>query len=78
MGAPNESDNRTESEKGKLMDTQASYAIPLDLDIFNTTNKAKALEGLRATITRTNVDDGGVKRPEYLPDDGLHWYRFNQ
>lgn len=65
MGAPNESDNRTESEKGKLMDTQASYAIPLDLDIFNATNKAKALEGLRATITRTNVDDGGVKRPEY-------------
>lgn len=48
-----------------MMDTQASYAIPLDLDIFNTANKAKALEGLRSTITRTNVDDGGVKRPEY-------------
>lgn len=65
MGAPNESDNRTQSEKGKLMDTQASYAIPLDLNIFNAANKSKALEGLRATITRTNVDDGGVKRPEY-------------
>jgi alpha-L-rhamnosidase len=65
MGAPNESDSRTQSEKGNLMDTQASYAIPLDLGIFNATNKAKALEGLRATITRTNVDDGGEKRPEY-------------
>ena len=65
MGAPNESDNRTESDRGKLMDSQASYAIPLDLDIFNATNKAKALEGLKSTITRTNVDDGGVKRPEF-------------
>ena len=65
MGAPNESDSRTQSEKGNMMDTQASYAIPLDLDIFNNANKAKALEGLRSTITRTNVDDGGVKRPEY-------------
>jgi alpha-L-rhamnosidase len=65
MGAPNESDSRTQSEKGNLMDTQASYAIPLDLDIFNAPNKTKALDGLRATITRNNVDDGGVKRPEY-------------
>lgn len=65
MGAPNESDSRTQSEKGNIMDTQASYAIPLDLDIFNSANKSKALEGLRATITRTNLDDGGIKRPEY-------------
>jgi alpha-L-rhamnosidase len=65
MGAPNESDSRTQSEKGNLMDTQASYAIPLDLDIFNAANKSKALEGLKTTITRNNVDDSGVKRPEY-------------
>lgn len=65
MGAPNEQDGRNKSDKGTIMDTQASYAIPLALGTFNETNQSKALEGLTASISRKNVDDGGVTRPEY-------------
>lgn len=65
IGAPNERDGRNQSDKGTIMDTQASYAIPLDLGTFNEANKPKAIEGLKASISRKNVDDGGVTRPEY-------------
>ena len=64
MGAPNEADARGSSDKGKLMDTQASYAIPLALGIFNEENKPYALKHLNETIQRKNKDDGGVERPE--------------
>jgi alpha-L-rhamnosidase len=65
MGAPNESDTRGSSDKGKLMDTQASYAIPLALGLFNDENKPFALKYLNETIQRKNKDDGGIERPEY-------------
>ena len=50
---------------GDFMDTQASYAIPLQLNAFNLENKAKAIEHLGATIKRKNEDELGVLRPEY-------------
>ena len=65
MGAPNEADKRGDSEKGKLMDTQASYAIPLALGLFNEQNKPFAIQFLNETIQRKNKDDGGMERPEY-------------
>ncbi len=65
MGAPNEADKRGDSDKGKLMDTQASYAIPLALGLFNETNKPFAIQFLNEAIQRKNKDDGGVERPEY-------------
>ena len=65
MGAPNEGDKRGDSEKGKLMDTQASYAIPLALGLFNEQNKPFAIQFLNETIQRKNKDDGGMERPEY-------------
>jgi alpha-L-rhamnosidase len=65
MGAPNEADKRNETDKGKLMDTQASYAIPLALDMFNAENKPFAIQYLNEAIQRKNKDDGGAERPEY-------------
>jgi alpha-L-rhamnosidase len=65
MGAPNERDARNSSDKGKLMDTQASYAIPLSLGTFNAENKPFAAKYLKESIERTNKDDGGVERPAY-------------
>ncbi len=65
MGAPNESDARAKSDKGLIMDTQASYAIPLALGTFNEENKPFSLKYLKETIQRKNKDDSGVERPEY-------------
>ncbi|MDX2067512.1 MAG: family 78 glycoside hydrolase catalytic domain [Haliscomenobacter sp.] len=65
MGAPNESDTRTQSEKGNLMDTQASYAIPLALNTFSIDIRPKIIEHFKASIVRKNVDDSGVTRPAY-------------
>jgi len=65
MGPPNESQKNQKSDKGTLIDTQASYAIPLDLDVFDETNKPYAIQHLKATIQRTNKDDSGIDRPEY-------------
>jgi alpha-L-rhamnosidase len=48
-----------------LVDTQASYAIPLALGIFDATNKPFAVAGLVETVKRSNTDDGGVARPPY-------------
>lgn len=53
------------ASKGKVIDTQASYAIPLAFDIFDEKYKASAVQNLAATITRQNTDDAGVRRPEY-------------
>ncbi|MBL7817834.1 MAG: family 78 glycoside hydrolase catalytic domain [Saprospiraceae bacterium] len=65
IGAPNETDKRTNTEKGKLMDTQASYAIPLALGTFDADNKPFASQHLNETIQRRSKDDSGVERPEY-------------
>ena len=49
----------------KIVDTQASYAIPLAFDVFDEKNKAHAVKHLVNTIQRKNTDDSGVERPEY-------------
>lgn len=51
--------------KGKPLDTQASYAIPLAFDLFKEDYKEAAIQHFVETITRENVDDSGAKRPPY-------------
>jgi alpha-L-rhamnosidase len=65
MGPPNARNVEEKSDKGTLVDTQASYAIPLDLGLFNDENKPFAIKYLNETLTRKNKDDEGVERPEY-------------
>ncbi|WP_088342068.1 alpha-L-rhamnosidase [Robiginitalea sediminis] len=50
---------------GDLVDTQASYAIPLNFGLFDPANQAGAEAHFRATVTRENRDDLGVMRPPY-------------
>jgi alpha-L-rhamnosidase len=50
MGPPNANATPETSDKGQLMDTQASYAIPLALNVFNASNAPKALENLVQTL----------------------------
>lgn len=65
MGPPNERGGNQTTDKGQLIDTQASYAIPLALGIFDETNKTQAIKNLNETIARPNKDDSGVERPSY-------------
>ena len=65
MGPPNAAAVTGKTDKGQLVDTQASYAIPLALGIFDATNKPFAVAGLVETVKRSNTDDGGVARPPY-------------
>lgn len=65
MAAPNEKDTRGKSDKGVLIDTQASYAIPLALGTFNEENKGFAIRNLEESIIRKSIDDGRIERPEY-------------
>jgi len=65
MGAPNEQQQAQKSDKGQVVDTQASYAIPLALGLFNDNNKPFAIQQLNESIERKNKDDGGVDRPAY-------------
>ena len=65
MGAPNETDGRDAFAKGTIIDSQASYAIPMALGTFDEKNKALAMQNFKSTITRKNSDDGGVERPEF-------------
>lgn len=62
---PGESGVAPRSEKGDVMDTQASYAIPLALNVFNEENKSYAVKYLKESIERKNKDDGGIERPAY-------------
>ncbi|WP_305951747.1 alpha-L-rhamnosidase [Emticicia oligotrophica] len=64
MGPPNAQEAAAKSDKGELIDTQASYAIPLALGTFNAENKAFAVKFLNEAIARKNKDDNGVERPE--------------
>jgi alpha-L-rhamnosidase len=54
-----------QKKAGDFVDTQASYAIPLNMGVLNTENKEKAVEHLAETIARTNTDELGQERPEY-------------
>lgn len=65
VGPPGETAGEAKTDKGELVDTQASYAIPLAFGIFNETNKPHAVKHLVAAIQRKNTDDSGVERPEY-------------
>ncbi len=50
---------------GEFVDTQASYAVPLALGVFDEKNAATAAKHLVETVRRKNKDDGGATRPEY-------------
>ncbi|MBC2839319.1 alpha-L-rhamnosidase [Robiginitalea sp. SC105] len=52
-------------EPGDLVDTQASYAIPLNFGIFNREHEGPAAVHLSETVRRGNPDDTGVQRPAY-------------
>ncbi|WP_128543225.1 family 78 glycoside hydrolase catalytic domain [Larkinella soli] len=65
MGPPNQQQAAQKSDKGQVVDTQASYAIPLALDVFSDGNKPYAIRFLNETIQRKNKDDAGAERPEY-------------
>lgn len=51
--------------KGKLMDTQVSYAVPLALNIINEKDRSAFAENFAKTVRRKNKDDNGNIRPEY-------------
>ena len=65
LGPPNQQAQAQKSDKGQVIDTQASYAIPLALGLFNEENKPFAVQYLNDAIERKNKDDGGVERPAY-------------
>ncbi|MEZ5042867.1 MAG: family 78 glycoside hydrolase catalytic domain [Saprospiraceae bacterium] len=65
MGPPNARAVEEKSDKGTLIDTQASYAIPLDLGTFNEENKPYAIKYLKEAVARKNVDDEGAEHPAY-------------
>lgn len=50
---------------GDLVDTQASYAIPLNFGVFNPEHEAAAARHLAAAVQRENRDDAGIVRPAY-------------
>lgn len=50
---------------GDIVDSQASYAIPLALHVFDEMNKTMAAKNFANTIARENIDDGGTTRPAY-------------
>ena len=62
--APNERQS-TSAGTVQWIDTQASYAIGLDMEAFSAENQEKAASLLLATLERTNKDDGGEERPPY-------------
>ncbi|MEQ8415665.1 MAG: family 78 glycoside hydrolase catalytic domain [Imperialibacter sp.] len=65
FGPPGQTPDDDTSDEGQLMDTQASYAIPLALGAFNAENVPHAIQHLAATVERQNTDDGGATRPAY-------------
>lgn len=65
FGPPNQQQQNQKSDKGQVIDTQASYAIPLALGVFSEENKPFAIAALNETIERKNKDDEGIERPAY-------------
>jgi alpha-L-rhamnosidase len=49
----------------KIADTQTSYAVGLALGAFSDENIPHMAKNLAETVKRTNLDDGGISRPEY-------------
>lgn len=52
-------------KKGNLMDTQASYAVPLGMGIIDDNDKKEFVENFAQTLKRETTDDLGVNRPKY-------------
>lgn len=50
---------------GSISDTQASYAVPLELGIIDESNAAQVAENLAQAIRRENTDTDGIVRPNY-------------
>lgn len=65
FGPPNEKERAGKTDKGQLINTQASYAIPLALDIPNEENKSWLMKYLKETIQNKSIDDNGMERPAY-------------
>ncbi len=58
-------DANTNPKPGDLVDTQASYVLPLALGGYAPENQAPAVANLLATITRANKLDAGGTAPPY-------------
>ncbi|PAE16187.1 alpha-L-rhamnosidase [Virgibacillus sp. 7505] len=56
---------KTLKSDGSISDSQASYAVPLALNVLNETNADAAADHLAATVQRKNTDDLGKERQEY-------------
>lgn len=56
---------KTLKSDGSISDSQASYAVPLALNVLNDTNAEAAADHLAAAVQRKNTDDLGKERPEY-------------
>lgn len=52
-------------EAGTLVDTQASYAVPLALGVLNEGHVPHAAEHLSSAVRRQNVDQTGTVRPGF-------------
>jgi alpha-L-rhamnosidase len=56
--------NKKGMERGKRVDTQTSYALPLAFGIVNDEHRAKFIENFTATVERENaMDDGKIAPP---------------
>lgn len=51
--------------RGKIVDTQTSYVLPLAFQVFNEKNRETALKNFATTLTRENKTDNGVTCPPY-------------
>jgi alpha-L-rhamnosidase len=65
FGPPNEKEAVGKTDKGQLINTQASYAIPLALGIPNEANKPYLINYLKETIQNKSIDDNNIERPAY-------------
>ncbi len=63
FGPPIPEDKRKKA--GDYVDTQASYAIPLHLNVLNVENHKKAMAHLAVAVERENEDELGIARPSY-------------
>lgn len=52
-------------QKGKLVDTQTSYVLPLVFDIIKPALRTKFIENLKSTLIRSNKTDKGEYCPPY-------------
>jgi alpha-L-rhamnosidase len=65
FGPPNEKEATGKTDKGQLINSQASYAIPLALGIPSKENKPYLIKHLKETIQNKSIDDNNIERPAY-------------